>query len=75
MVLEMKNIKKSFTKVVEGKSVELEVLKDISVSVDKGEIISIIGPSGSGINYRKAMLLFNAGIVFLINSILSISRI
>ena len=48
MVLEMKNIKKSFTKVVEGKQVELEVLKDISVSVDKGEIIRIIGPSGSG---------------------------
>ena len=40
MILEMKNIEKSFG--------ELEVLKDISVSVDKGEIVSIIGPSGSG---------------------------
>ncbi|MCQ2567084.1 MAG: amino acid ABC transporter ATP-binding protein [Mogibacterium sp.] len=39
-MLEMNNIKKSFG--------ELEVLKDISVCVDKGEIVSIIGPSGSG---------------------------
>ena len=40
MVLQMKNIKKSFD--------DLEVLKDISVSVDSGEVVSIIGPSGSG---------------------------
>ena len=40
MILEMNNIKKSFG--------QLEVLKDISVSVDKGEIVSVIGPSGSG---------------------------
>lgn len=38
--LEMKNIKKSFG--------DLEVLKDISLKVEKGEILSIIGPSGSG---------------------------
>jgi polar amino acid transport system ATP-binding protein len=40
MILEMNNIKKSFA--------ELGVLKDISLSVDKGEVVSIIGPSGSG---------------------------
>ncbi len=40
MILEMKNIKKSFG--------DVEVLKDISVSVDEGEVVSIIGPSGSG---------------------------
>ena len=40
MVLEMKNIQKSF----DGQ----EVLKDISLSVDHGEVVSIIGPSGSG---------------------------
>ena len=40
MILEMKNISKSF----DG----LEVLKDISFSVDSGEVVSIIGPSGSG---------------------------
>lgn len=39
-VLEMKSIKKSFG--------SLEVLKDISIKVDKGEVVSIIGPSGSG---------------------------
>ncbi len=39
-VLEMKNVRKSFGSV--------EVLKDISVKVDKGEVVSIIGPSGSG---------------------------
>ncbi len=39
-LLEIKNISKSFDK--------LEVLKDISFSVNEGEVISIIGPSGSG---------------------------
>ena len=28
----------------------VEVLKDISLSVRKGEVVSIIGPSGSGIS-------------------------
>ena len=40
MILEMNNIRKRF-----GNN---EVLKDISFSVDSGEVISIIGPSGSG---------------------------
>lgn len=39
-VLEMNNIQKSFG--------DLEVLKDISLSVNKGDVLSIIGPSGSG---------------------------
>lgn len=39
-VLEMKDIMKSFG--------DNEVLKGISVSVNKGEVVSIIGPSGSG---------------------------
>ncbi len=39
-LLEMKNIRKAFG--------DLEVLKDISLSVEEGEILSIIGPSGSG---------------------------
>ncbi|WP_407392003.1 amino acid ABC transporter ATP-binding protein [Methanobrevibacter sp.] len=39
-LLEIKNLKKSF-----GDNV---VLKDISLHVDKGEVLSIIGPSGSG---------------------------
>ena len=40
MILKMRNIRKSFG--------ELEVLKDISLDVDKGEVVSVIGPSGSG---------------------------
>ena len=39
-LLEMKNIKKSFNGV--------EVLKDISLTEEKGEVLGIIGPSGSG---------------------------
>ncbi len=39
-VLELNNIKKSFG--------DNEVLKDISLSVEKGEVVSVIGPSGSG---------------------------
>lgn len=39
-VLEVKNIKKNFGKV--------EVLKGISFSLEKGEVLSIIGSSGSG---------------------------
>lgn len=38
-LLEVKNIKKSFD--------DLEVLKDISMSVAESEVISILGPSGS----------------------------
>ena len=40
MILQMDHIRKSFDGV--------EVLKDISMSVDSGEVVSIIGPSGSG---------------------------
>ncbi len=39
-LLEMKHIKKSFGNV--------EVLKDISLKVERGEVLGIIGPSGSG---------------------------
>ena len=40
ILFEMKQIKKSFG--------ALDVLRDISLEVDKGEVLSIIGPSGSG---------------------------
>ena len=39
-LLEMKHIKKKFG--------NLEVLKDISLTVNEGQVLSIIGPSGSG---------------------------
>ncbi len=38
--LEIEHLKKTFD--------HLEVLKDISLSVEEGEVVSIIGPSGSG---------------------------
>ena len=40
MILEISGIRKSFG--------DLTVLRDISLHVDKGEVVSIIGPSGSG---------------------------
>ena len=39
-VLDMQGIRKSFG--------ELSVLKDISLSVEEGEVVAVIGPSGSG---------------------------
>ena len=39
-VLEINHMKKVFG--------DLVVLKDISLSVKKGEVVSVIGPSGSG---------------------------
>ncbi len=39
-IIELKNVKKSYG--------DLDVLKDINVSIKKGEVIVLIGPSGSG---------------------------
>ncbi len=39
-LLEIKNLSKSFG--------DLEVLRDVNISVNKGEVVVIIGPSGSG---------------------------
>lgn len=39
-LLEIKHVKKSFG--------DVEVLKDISLTVERGEVLGIIGPSGSG---------------------------
>ena len=40
MILEIKNLKKKFD--------NQEVLKDVSLTVDKGEVICVLGSSGSG---------------------------
>ena len=44
MQLELQNIKKSYG---ENES-RIEVLKDISLSVERGEFVVLLGPSGSG---------------------------
>ncbi len=44
MQLELQNIKKSYG---EGES-RVSVLKDISLSIEKGEFVVLLGPSGSG---------------------------
>ena len=40
-IIRVENIKKTFRE-------NLEILKGISFSVERGEVLSIIGPSGSG---------------------------
>lgn len=44
MIVELKKINKTYN---QG-SMPVKVLKDVSLSVDKGEYIAIMGPSGSG---------------------------
>lgn len=43
-MIEAKNLKK----VYKAGELDLEVIKDLSLTIDKGEFISLIGPSGSG---------------------------
>ena len=40
MLFGVQNVRKSFA--------ETEVLKDVSLNVDKGDVVVILGPSGSG---------------------------
>lgn len=65
-ILEINNLSKSFGK--------LEVLKDISLTVEKGQVVSIIGPSGSGKStlLRCATMLENAdhGVISYENSVM-----
>ena len=47
-IIELKKVNKWFDK--------FQVLKDIDLNVDKGEIVSLIGPSGSGKSSLLKML-------------------
>ncbi len=46
MIAELENINKIYTNIQSG--IKREVLKDISLSINKGDALSIVGPSGSG---------------------------
>ena len=46
-MIEIENVRKSFG--------SLEVLKGIDLTVDKGEVLTVIGGSGSGKSLRRRM--------------------
>ena len=46
-MIEIKGIKKSFG--------SLEVLKGIDLNIEKGEVVSIVGPSGAGNRRNQAV--------------------
>ena len=62
-MIKVKNLKKQF-----GNNV---VLKDISVAIEKGEVVSVIGPSGSGkstfLRCINGLEEFNGGHIFVDN--------
>lgn len=55
-IIEMHNITKSFYK---GKPNQLDILKNINISIKKGEFVSIVGASGSG----KSTLMNTIGVL------------
>lgn len=56
ITLETKNLKKVFPLKVKGKKETIEAVKDISLSVQHGEIFGFLGPNGAGKTTTMRML-------------------
>jgi ABC-2 type transport system ATP-binding protein len=60
-VVECKQLTKVYKKLLRGQSREVCALKDISLSVGKGQIVGLIGPNGAG---KSTLLNLIAGLIF-----------
>lgn len=58
--LQLVNIQKHFK---DGDN-EIEILKDLNLSVEKGEFVAVVGPSGSGkVRYYPSQVLYKVPMV------------
>jgi ABC-2 type transport system ATP-binding protein len=60
-VVECKQLTKVYKKLLAGQSKAVCALKDISLSVGRGQIVGLIGPNGSG---KSTLLNLMAGLIF-----------
>lgn len=60
-VVECKELTKVYKKLLAGRSKAVCALKDISLSVGKGQIVGLIGPNGAG---KSTLLNLIAGLIF-----------
>ncbi|UCF17861.1 MAG: ABC transporter ATP-binding protein [Phycisphaerales bacterium] len=60
-VVECKKLTKIYKKLLAGRSKAICALKDISLSVGKGQIVGLIGPNGAG---KSTLLNLIAGLIF-----------
>jgi len=60
-VVECKQLTKVYKKLLAGKAKAVCALKDISLSVGKGQIVGLIGPNGAG---KSTLLNLIAGLIF-----------
>ena len=61
MVVECEQLTKVYRKLLAGRSKAVCALKDISLSVTKGQIVGLIGPNGAG---KSTLLNLMAGLIF-----------